>query len=213
MDKRFAIFDMDGTLVDSMGYWKNLGREYLAKMGVTENVEDALRKTLMITLPEAAELFVNEFNLPVTAEEANNEMFEIMAEHYRKDVPVKEGVTEYLKKLKRDGVKMCVASNTGEALVDKCLTRLGIKQYFEFLLSCEEIGVGKSEPDVYIEAAKRLGGKPHETAVFEDAFFAARTAKNAGFYVVAIYDEPAKKKWDSLCGIADEVFPKGKWLC
>ena len=135
MDKKYAIFDMDGTLVDSMGFWKSLGREYLASQGITENVNDVLRQTLMITLPEAAELFVNKFGLSVTPEEAHSEMMEIMAEHYRNDIPLKDGVTEYLEKLSQKGVRMCIASNTGAGLVDACLTRLGIKKHFEFLLS------------------------------------------------------------------------------
>ena len=211
MDKRFAIFDMDGTLVDSMGYWKSLGREYLAGQGITENINDVLKQTLMITLPEAAELFVNKFSLSVSPEEAHSEMMEIMAEHYRKDIPLKDGVKEYLEKLSKNGVRMCIASNTGAGLVDACLTRLGIKKYFEFLLSCEEIGVGKSEPDVYFEAARRLGSEPKNIAVFEDALFAAKTAKNAGFYLVAVYDENAKKNWEKLSALADESI-NGEWI-
>lgn len=210
MDKKYAIFDMDGTLVDSMGFWKNLGREYLSGQGITENVDHVLRQTLMITLPEAAELFVNEFGLSVTPEEANSEMMEMMAEHYRKDIPLKNGVKEYLEKLSSEGVRMCIASNTGEGLVDACLTRLGIKKYFDFLLSCEEIGVGKSQPDVYFEAARRLGAEPNDVAVFEDALFAARTAKNAGFYVVGVYDENAKRNWEKLTALAEETM-KGEW--
>lgn len=210
MDKKYAIFDMDGTLVDSMGYWKSLGREYLASQGITENVNDVLRQTLMITLPEAAELFVNEFGLSVSPEEAHDEMMEIMAEHYRKDIPLKDGVKEYLEKLSLRGVRMCIASNTGKELVEACLIRLGIKKYFEFLLSCEEIGVGKSQPDVYFEAARRLGSEPKDTAVFEDALFAGKTAKNAGFYLVAVYDENARRNWEKLVEISHESM-KGEW--
>lgn len=187
-----------------MGFWKSLGREYLASHGITENINDVLRQTLMITLPEAAELFVNKFDLSVTPEEAHSEMMEIMAEHYRNDIPLKDGVKEYLEKLSHEGVKMCIASNTGKELVEACLSRLEIKKYFDFLLSCEEIGVGKSQPDVYFEAARRMGVKPKDVAVFEDALFAARTAKSAGFYVIAVYDENAKRNWEKLSGLADE---------
>jgi uncharacterized membrane protein YbhN (UPF0104 family) len=82
---------------------------------------------------------------------------------------------------------MCVASATAEDLMDACLTRLGVAHYFSFLLSCETIGAGKSRPDVYFEAAKRLGAQPEDIAVFEDALYAANTAKQAGFYTIAIW--------------------------
>ena len=99
---------------------------------------------------------------------------------------------------------MCVASATAEDLMDACLTRLGVAHYFSFLLSCETIGVGKSRPDVYFEAAKRLGAQPEDIAVFEDALYAANTAKQAGFYTIAIQDDSNQPHWEELTALADE---------
>ena len=100
---------------------------------------------------------------------------------------------------------MCVASATAVPLVEACLKRLGIIEYFSFLLSCETIGVGKSKPNIYYEAAKRLGAEPSDIAVYEDALYAAETAKKAGFYVIGVFDESAKKNFASLKEISDEI--------
>ena len=100
---------------------------------------------------------------------------------------------------------MCVASATAEELMDACLSRLGVAQYFSFLLSCETVGVGKNQPDVYWEAAKRLGAEPAEIAVYEDALYAAETAKSAGFYTVTVWDDSNQPHWETLTVLADEV--------
>lgn len=202
MNKRYAIFDMDGTLIDSMGYWKNLGREYLARHGITENLDEIIERIKPMTMTESAELFRTEFHLSGTKESIAAEMNQMMDEHYRKDIPLKGGVEAYIKKLHVLGVKMCVASATDVELMQDCLERLRIKKYFSFLLSCEEVGVGKREPDVYFEALKRLQEKevilPEDVAVYEDADYAIHTAVDAGFYTVAVLDDSNKKKWEQL---------------
>ena len=100
---------------------------------------------------------------------------------------------------------MCVASATAEPLMEACLKRLGIREYFEFLLSCETVGAGKRSPLVYRESAKRLGAAPAEVAVYEDALYAVQTAKAAGYYVVGVYDDSTAKNWQTIEGIADET--------
>lgn len=129
----------------------------------------------------------------------------MIADHYKKDVVTKPGVIEYLEALHNQGVRMCLASATDVNLVVLVMKRLGIDKYFEFMLSCEEIGKGKDEPDIYLEAVRRLGCKPEEAAVYEDVFYSANTAKKAGFYTIAVADVNATKEWDSLTAIADEI--------
>ena len=197
MEKQFAIFDMDGTLVDSMGYWQELGREYLVSKGVTGDMEEVLDRMKPMT--------IEAFGLPGTPESVAKEITDVMAEHYRTDVSMKAGVKEYLEEQKRMGVRMCIASATAEDLMEICLRRLGLRDYFEFLLSCETIGQGKTRPDVYLAAMERLGATVENVTVYEDAKYAVRTAKDAGFHVVGIYDRNSAPYWGEICEMADEV--------
>ena len=205
MDKRFAIFDMDGTLVDSMVYWKRLATEFLESKGVQKISPDILERIKPMTMTESAALFIEEYGLSGTAESVAAEMNAMMDEHYRRDIPLKPGVQLYLEKLHRRGIHMCVASATAEELMDACLTRLGVAHCFSFLLSCETVGTGKTRPDVYLEAAKRLGSQPEEIAVYEDALYAAKTAESAGFYTIAVWDDSNQPHWETLTALADEV--------
>lgn len=205
MEKQFAIFDMDGTLVDSMKYWHNLGHEFLESKGVQGNLNEVLERTKAMTMIETGALFIREFGLSGTPESVAAEINAVMEDHYKHDVELKPGVKAYLEQLRRSGVRMCVASATAEDLVRVCLTRLGVVDYFEFLLSCETVGTGKNRPDVYFAAAERLGATVENTLVCEDAWYAVRTAKQAGFHVVAIYDDNSKARWDEIRNLADEA--------
>ena len=202
MDKQFAIFDMDGTLIDSMIFWKNLASEYLSSKGVKQIPADILERIKPMTMSESAALFQQEFGLTGDPEAEMNAM---MDEHYRNDIPLKPGVREYLQLLHRRGIRMCVASATAEYLMESCLTRLGVRDCFEFLLSCETVGAGKRSPLVYHESAKRLHATPTEIAVYEDALYAVQTAKNAGYYVVGVYDDSAAKNWQTIEKTVDEI--------
>lgn len=205
MDKRYAIFDMDGTLVDSMRYWKHLAGEYLERKGVRRIPPGLMEQIKPTTLTESAALFAEEFRLAGTPEELSAEMNALMAEHYQRDIPLKAGVREYLGALSEAGVTMCVASATAEPLMAACLGRLGVLERFAFLLSCETVGAGKNRPDVYLAAAERLGCTPSEAAVYEDALYAAETARAAGFHVVGVWDASAGRNWERMKALADEV--------
>lgn len=204
MKQKYGIFDMDGTLVDSMGFWRRLGVEYLHSKGVQEIPPEILRMLRPMTLSQSTALFADAFHLPGTQEEILAEMNDMMAVHYGHDVPLKEGIAEYLDHLRNQGVAVCVASATDKPLMELCLGRLGILDRFAFLLSCEEVGCGKDRPDIYHIATERLGGTPQETVVYEDAPYAIRTAKDAGFQVAAIYDEGVSpERWAEMSALAD----------
>lgn len=205
MNKQYAIFDMDGTLVDSMGYWKHLAEEYLNLKGICHIPAAILEQIKPMTMTESAALFSCAFELDGSADDIAAEMNALMDAHYCNDIPLKEGVLDYLKRLKDSGINMCVASATAVPLMEVCLTRLGIRDYFSFLLSCEMVGAGKRDPAIYFEAAKMLKAVPEEIAVYEDALYAARTAKEAGFYVIGVFDDSAEENFEELKKVSDEI--------
>lgn len=205
MDKPYAVFDMDGTLIDSMGYWRDLSREYLCFKDITADIEYIVEEVAPLTMSESSALFVERFQLDISSETAAEEMNHLMETHYRNDIPLKKGVRELLEELQKSGVKMCVASATSEQLLNDCLKRLGILRYFDFILSCETLNTHKREPRIYLKAAECFKADPAEIAVYEDALYAIETAKKSGFYVVAVHDAEESNHWDTICTIADEI--------
>ncbi len=204
MDKKFAIFDMDGTLVDSMPYWRDLAQELLALHNITQIPAGVFEAIEAMTASQSARYFVEVFQLDCTPQDLEAEMSQIMAGHYCNDIDLKPNAREYIQQLKANGTRLCVASVTNLELVKACLSRLQIIDCFDFIRSCQTLGISKDQPDIYLGCAKTFGCEPPEVAVFEDALFAAQTAKNAGFHVVGVYDDGAKAKWLKLQALAQE---------
>lgn len=204
MNKSYVIFDMDGTLVDSMYYWRNLVKEFIADKKLDVNLNEVMSAVKTMTLSQSTRYFSRLFPSFGTPEEMIKNIFDLMENHYIHDVPLKDGITEYLQKLKGQGVKMCIATITGRDLMTVCLQRLGIMDYFDFVLTGSEVKTGKNTPDMYLQCARQLGAAPGDIAVFEDTLGALTTAREAGFYTVGIFDESEKANTEAIKQLADE---------
>ena len=183
-----AIFDMDGTLLNSMDYWALVADEYLQTVGISSG-EDTSRFFLENGMKAWHTYCVEKFGLSATFDEAKRGIYDLMDEKYDTVIDVKEGAREMLDALLAKGVKMCLATATDRASVEKILKRLGIEKYFSMIFTSGEVGAGKREPKIYQVALEYLGTDKETTYVFEDAIYAMRTAYGAGFRVVGIYDK------------------------
>lgn len=187
MNIKGAIFDLDGTIIDSMPMWYSLYGNYLAEAHIepTEELLDFLRHA---SIPVAAKRF-SEGVIPRTAEEIEAELYSHVADYYKNKATLRSNVDKLIKGLHAQGVKMCVATATESGHAKNALLHTGLLSYFCDVLSCKDLGIEKNKPDIYFAALGRLGVKLDEAVVFEDALHAVETAKSAGFYVVAIYEQ------------------------
>ena len=186
-----AIFDMDGTLVNSLFYWeifwKSLGKKYLGKENFAAS-EDLDKKVRTMTLADAMVCIQEECGISASVEELLDFAYADFARFYREDANVKEGAFEFLDYLKARGIPMCVASATDLKYVKIALEAHGLAPYFDFVISCADIGIGKDQPDIYLLAKEKLGFEAKDLCVFEDSYVALETAKKAGFQTVGIFD-------------------------
>ena len=182
-----AIFDLDGTLVDSMFIWDSFGEDYLRTLG-KEPRENLTETFTTFTLEQAAEYYRKNYGVTLSVGEIVDGVNEMVSEIYRTKVALKNGVLEFLRDLRSKGVKMCVATVTDRPIVEDVLVSLGIRDFFVEILTCAEVGYNKETPHIYRAALGVLGTKKDETVVFEDALHALITAKKDGFKVAAVYD-------------------------
>lgn len=183
-----VIFDLDGTLLDSLSAWEHSGSNFVRSLGF-EPPEDLDERLVSMSLLDGANLIKEMYHLPYTPEEILERTLRPIKTHYETDIPPMPGIPQTLARLHAQGVKLAVATASERELAQKALSRLGLLDYFEFIITCDEVGVGKSKPAVYEEALKRLGTSKARTLVVEDALHALETAAAAGFPTAAI-EEP-----------------------
>ena len=199
---RGAIFDMDGTLTESMHLWIEIGRRYLEGLGYTVSPEQNREMTKMLLEPMALYM-QDQFGLTKSQSQIVDEINKIVEPDYFETVVVKPTVVESLEAMQERGIRMCVATATDRHLTEACLKRNGIDRFFSAVFTCGEEHCNKRTSLLYDKARAHLGTSPEETYIFEDTYVSILGAKQSGCRVVALEDRWSEKKRDLIKETAD----------
>lgn len=206
-----VIFDLDGTLIDSMWVWKQIDVDYLGQKGFS--LPDDLQRNIQgLSHTQTAQYFKKRFNLEDDIETIKSDWNSMASEFYNSKINLKNGVPEFLAYLKEKDLKIGIATSSFKDLTLSVLTRTKILDYFDTIVTTCEVPRDKSYPDVFLEAAKRLNVIPSECLVFEDSIVSVRGAHAAGMKVAGIYDEYGTCTLDELTSECDYMFDNFKKL-
>ena len=202
-----AIFDIDGVLLDSMGIWDDLGARYLRSLGKIP--EERLNKILFsMSMEQGAEYLNEHYGLNKSVKETVDGIGRMLEDYYFYEVLLKPGAKEILEFLKSKNIKMAAATSSPRTHIEKALSRNGLLGYIDKIYTTGEVGVSKHSPDIYNLAADFLKTKSEETLVFEDSLYALKTAKEAGFVTVGVFDEKGESNQAELENQADLYLKK-----
>ncbi|GAB6168535.1 HAD family phosphatase [Clostridium carnis] len=198
-----AIFDLDGTLVDSMWVWEKIDIEYLSQKGYTvpKNINEEITH---LSFLETAKYFKNRFNLEDSLEEIMDTWNRMAFDYYSNTIKLKTGAFEFLNKLKENNIKIALATSNSVPLLEATLKNNGIFDLFDAITTTDEANKPKNYPDIYLLSANKLSVKPENCVVFEDIVQAINGAKAAGMKVVAVYDKASESQKDEITLLADK---------
>lgn len=188
-----AIFDLDGTLLDSMGVWAQIDRDFLQKRGLPVPA-DYTGAVASMSFRETADYTIARFSLPESPEAVMREWYEMAREAYGKRVSLKPFAGEYLRRLKARGLRLATATSLTDDLSVPALRRNGVASLFDATCCTAEVGQGKSSPAVFLRAAEKLGVAPADCLVFEDICAGVLAAKRAGMTVFGVFDPAAAEE-------------------
>lgn len=199
---RGAIFDIDGTLLDSMPIWGSVAGDYLRSCGCVPrpNLNDELRD---LGGHQLAWYFQTHYGIRDSAARIHGAIGRLLEDFYYNVAQLKDGAVQLLESFRAAGIRMCAATATDRHLIARALERCGVVGYFGRIFTCGEERTSKSRPDIYLRAADFLGTGVRETLVFEDALYAIRSARGAGFPIVGVYDASADDQQDEIKALCD----------
>lgn len=200
--KKAVLFDLDGTLVDSMWMWKQIDIEFLGEYGY-ECPEDLQKSIEGMSFSETAVYFKERFSIPLSLEEIKAVWTQMSIDKYRYEVPLKTGVLEFLQYCKANHLRTGIATSNGREMVNAVISSLQIGEYLDEIVTACEVKAGKPEPDIYLEVANRVGVDPVDCIVFEDVPAGILAGKRAGMTVIAVEDDFSKGMKDEKCALAD----------
>ena len=201
-DVEAVIFDLDGTLMDSMTLWLEIDIEYLGRYGYT--VPEDLQKSIEgMGFTETAYYFKDRFSIPESIDEIKQEWNRMAFHKYAHEVMMKPGAREFLNRLRSAGIHTAIASSNSRELIMACLENNGISHLFDYVVTSCDVAKGKPAPDIYLHAAKLLGTAPEHCFVFEDVPMGSLAGKNAGMRVCAVEDSFSIDQMEEKRRLAD----------
>lgn len=201
-----VIFDLDGTLVDSMWVWNSVDEEYFRAHGL--EVPEGLQQRISgMSFSETAEFIKREYQLPDSTEEMKDIWNRMAEEKYAKEVPLKPGAMEFLQLLKQAGIRTGVATSNSGHLVEIALASRGIRNMIDSVHTACEVAHGKPEPDIYLLVAEDLGIRPEQCLIFEDIIEGIQAGKRAGMRTCTIEDAASSNQWKLKVQEADYAIP------
>lgn len=203
MKYKSVLFDLDGTLIDSMKLWRQVDAEFLGSRGIV--VPDDLFDHLPNgnSFIQTARYFKDRFGLKDSVQSIMEEWTRMVTYHYNNDVRLKPGAAELLKILSQKGIVIGLGTSNSLPLATAVLTQNGVWHYFEVAVTGEQVSMGKPFPDIYLECAKRLQIDPADCIVVEDTLSGIRAAKAAGMRAIAIFDEDSLAQKEQIMKEAD----------
>lgn len=200
-DKKAVLFDLDGTLVDSMWVWRDIDIDFLSAIG--RELPDDLQKCIEgMSFTETAEYFKKRFDIKDDVEDIKIKWNKMAYDKYTSEVKLKKGAREFLSRLKADGILIGIASSNSMTLIEGTLKAEGVLEYFDAITTACEAGAGKPAPDIYLLAAKKLDVKPEKCLVFEDIPMGIMAGNAAGMDTVAVEDDYSKCMRDEKIKLA-----------
>lgn len=202
LDKDAVIFDLDGSLVDSMWIWRDIDIAYLGRFGIPlpSNLQLEIEG---MSFSETAIYFKERFQLPDTLEQIKSDWNAMAWDKYMHEVPLKPGISGFLDGCRQRGIKLGIATSNSRELVENIAEVHGLHDYFSCIMTACDVKKGKPAPDIYLAVAKELGVMPNRCLVFEDIIPGIQAGKNAGMEVCAVEDAYSRACKDEKTALAD----------